>query len=248
MDDAEVMTAAWIEILKNSMLRWSQVDGAYLELELVESEYQVDPTQSTNVHLIQVLGGEYRYAGSAHPVVDPTDPTKIIDCDIVISGDPSNPVAAGQLELAVTHELGHCLGLGHPHSSSHAIMSYHRTGYLPYGMLTSDWQLSVSDRAGAIYLYPEPGLESKQWSACGSLGGSLSPYHHEMLMANSGLPVRYGFLLIMVWIWLFLLPLVSLLISGTRGVNSSHVVGVRHKNFRRRLRALKNKGRRSLVF
>ena len=92
----------------------------------------------------------------------PTPENGIIkDCDITI-GDQEQSL--GSLALTITHELGHCLGLGHPHTSYKSIMSYSN----PERTL----ELSADDMAGIIYLYPDTAFEADDVEplACGTTG------------------------------------------------------------------------------
>ena len=187
-DDLEYRKDIWLKIINHAMDHWNNVEGSYLVFELEEREFKGDISRQDRSHVISIASANLGYAGFAAVTLD-RHPNGgglrrldiIMDCDITLgNGEYGTP--AGQLEMALTHELGHCLGLGHPHSSSHAVMSYHRKTSRPPSLYLSDWTLSVSDRAGLIYLYPR---DERMLSTCGSLGGSLSVHHHRFISSLS---------------------------------------------------------------
>lgn len=228
-DDDALMQEVWLAILRRAMQRWSEVEGSYLRLELVEEAYELPPERGSsteqdteqnaenkavaaagdqdgdaylpeepdNMHLIQVVD-DGLFIGAALPWLDEDDLSHIIDCDIMIGkGKDGRPYSAGEYEYTITHELGHCLGLGHPHSSAHAVMSYHRSDHPR--MVTSDWELSVSDRAGVIYLYPEPGvLAGETFYTCGSLGAFQLTGRRMSLAGVPDITAGYGY---HGWLW-----------------------------------------------
>jgi hypothetical protein len=104
------------------------------------------------------------------------------DCDIVIC---DNNFTAQFLASTLTHELGHCVGLGHPHSSYKSIMSYARSD--------DSYKLDTDDKAGAIYLYPDPqyaDVESKELIGCGSINAQTSTKPTKIsLITILGLPI-----------------------------------------------------------
>jgi hypothetical protein len=111
----------------------------------------------------------------------------ISDCDIVICNIKTTAL---NLIETLTHELGHCVGLGHPHTNYNAIMSYSRSG--------SSYRLSADDKAGAIYLYPDPAVvdgESKELIGCGTILGHDSTRHQGLwLYWFITLPIIVGML------------------------------------------------------
>ena len=105
-------------------------------------------------------------AAFASPRTDPNDPLVINDCDISISNTSTS--AAGLLKT-ITHELGHCVGLGHPHTNYGALMGYSRDG--------NDWRLGADDKAGIIFLYPDPNYANahpRELIGCGHISGNRS--------------------------------------------------------------------------
>jgi len=135
------------EMLTRALARWSSVKGSYLRLTLntaqsglarrdeKDKRYSIVTESNTNVAV----------AAFANPVsVD--NESYIEDCDISIS---DTSVTAASLNYTITHELGHCVGLGHPHTNYGALMGYSRNGgeYVALG---------ADDKAGVIFLYPDP--------------------------------------------------------------------------------------------
>lgn len=138
---------------------WNAVPGAYITLNLGGIDTSLEPDQEDGINLINVDSMESATtAAFAQPV---TENGVITDCDITI-GDQKQSLAS--LAITVTHEIGHCLGLGHPHTSYKSIMSYSNPD--------RSLQLSADDIAGIIYLYPDPDFDADEVNelSCGSIG------------------------------------------------------------------------------
>lgn len=150
-------------LLQTAMDQWNAVRGSYLRLVLVASETSISRSESDQVNMIvSEKNANASTAAFATPQQNPDNPDELYDCDISIS---LNSVSAASFLETVTHELGHCVGLGHPHNNYGAIMSYSRGG--------SSYRLGADDNAGAIFLYPDPtyGDENpKELIGCGNIG------------------------------------------------------------------------------
>ena len=158
--DEEVMSY----LISKALGRWSAVRGSYLKLELGPTDPNASINESDRVYAIVVGKQEsISTAASARPQYEDG---LIFDCDIEVG---TNSVSAASLDYTLTHEVGHCVGLGHAHSNYGAIMSYSRSQASP--LLGSD------DKAGVIYLYPDPAYatNSPKTLACGRIAGPLQP-------------------------------------------------------------------------
>lgn len=169
--DQDVMAA----LLARAMNTWSNVPTAYVILKVQENA-AAHLDENDEVFSIVVDEQESKAVAAAalpnfisrdpEPSENERNPHLIHDCDITVS---STKVSAKSLLRTLVHELGHCLGLGHPHSSYRSIMSY--------ALLNESTELSLDDKAGVSFLYPEPGESEKvqYLTSCGTLGGVGSP-------------------------------------------------------------------------
>ncbi len=152
MSDEEVTE----QLIGLALQKWTEVPGSFIELELQTSPGSDTDTED-GVHVITVKELEnVAIAAYAQPNFEGSI---IKDCDISIS---KNASTAKDMAYTITHELGHCMGLGHPHTNYGAIMGYARN--------TRNISLGADDMAGMIYLYPDPDYVSGEPNLCGSLG------------------------------------------------------------------------------
>jgi hypothetical protein len=140
---------------------WNGVRGSFLEIQI-----QIDPNVALDSEdlvygIVTKLESNVTSAAAALPMFEEG---VITDCDIKIA---DRKTEAKQLAYTIAHELGHCLGLGHAHSSYNAMMGYSRDKF--------DLSLGVDDKAGLIYLYPDPIYTDgkvKELAGCGVVGRS----------------------------------------------------------------------------
>jgi hypothetical protein len=183
-------------LIAEAMDQWNNIRGSYLRLQMQTESDSLLADKSDKINNIIVKNcPSATVAAYAAPAND-KDGNIIADCDIVIC---NMKTTALNLVETLTHELGHCVGLGHPHTNYNAIMSYSRSG--------QSYRLSADDKAGAIYLYPDPAIvdgESKELIGCGTIRGSS-------VALNQG-PWLY---------WLLTLPVIVGVFRRPRQVQSS---------------------------
>jgi hypothetical protein len=136
-------------ILDEAAHRWSSVPGSLLRLT-IEEDSSASPKSGDGRLVLAIIADDSASSAGGARVVPEEDEDlgyRIADCDITI--DPNEQ--AEKTAFVITHEIGHCLGLGHPHTSADSIMSYARTR-------RGTPSLSVDDRAALLFLYPDPDL------------------------------------------------------------------------------------------
>ena len=150
-DDNDVSEGDWLydqsftfqNVVTSILQDFNNIPASYLTLADKDNDADFDP----NLHskrIIDIQLGTTTGASSGVASLDIED-GKVIGCNIVLSEDTlsSAKVFIGTL----THELGHCVGLDHPHETTHALMSYYHS--------EDEIRLMIDDIMGIIYLYPE---------------------------------------------------------------------------------------------
>ena len=190
--DTELMQV----IIEQAMARWNSIPGSFLRLQLEQGVTSINREDGTNSIVVDNFGDKSSAAQAVPDIrsLDGGHSWTIADCDILVSPSQSS---ATSLERTITHELGHCIGLGHAHTNSKSLMGYARVG-------SSSSALSNEDMAGVVYLYPDPASSSTKerelisLEQCATLGGDKG---------RQGNAAAFGFLA-------FLAPL--LLTAGSR--------------------------------
>ncbi len=167
--DEQVMEA----LITEAMATWSNVRGSYLRLNLSTDTETPEPSKEDHNNFIVVAATQnLNSAAFATPSIERPDErhSEIADCDITVG---TKKVTIEFLLYALTHELGHCIGLGHAHDNYKSLMGYSRT--------PGSAKLSADDKAGITYLYGDPAygdqrvrrIIGKQCGTLGALSGDL---------------------------------------------------------------------------
>ncbi len=161
----EVLGGRWIGLSDHDLMReailyafnvWNEVPGSYLRFALVE-DTSVSPDTSDKKNVI-VVKRDKNVTSAAYALPNVENKT-IVDCDINVA---DHAVNLSDMLYILTHELGHCIGLGHAHANYGAIMGYSRS--------RRNTRLGADDMAGLLYLYPDPAMfdgKSQSFGACG---------------------------------------------------------------------------------
>ena len=176
-------------MLQLAMDQWNEVHGSYLKMAFSRDSTIVEDSED-EVHSITLnTSGSVTSAAFASPNfhIDGKDSNIISDCDIQIYDKSTD---ARDFISTLVHELGHCVGLGHNHTNYKSIMGYARVGQNP------SYKLGADDKAGAIWLYPDPTAIDEsptELVACGVVQGA----------GNSGFGIKMtaGILLALPLLW-----------------------------------------------
>ncbi len=162
-------------VVMESMKKWNDVEDSYVELVL-EDAAGPGPNEEDKINNISIGSGSWSDSGSALPTTGQTsaDSHFIVDCDITLD----NETDVEKFADTVLHELGHCLGLKHPHYSTKSVMSYSNLG--------KKFELALDDKAGITVLYPVAYEKRKHLiPVCGSIGVQLAPFSRGGSNRNS---------------------------------------------------------------
>lgn len=138
----------------------NNIYGSYLRLELYPEDVN-GPFVSANFteakaekRTIEICTGDPTASASGH-AKPKYDDGQVVGCTIVYQASAHKKMK-DYIGL-IAHEIGHCLGLGHPQELVDAVMSYYRDRKKIY-------RYSIDDKAGIRHLYPATieGLDHKE--------------------------------------------------------------------------------------
>jgi hypothetical protein len=143
------------QVLSAVLDDFNNIVGSYI---ILVDNSDVDFANRGENRTITIKDGSALGLGSGGHAKPKIEDGKMIGCDIVLKSEMFEN--AKVLTFAITHEMGHCLGLNHPMDTTHAIMSYFY-----------DWEdnprLQLDDKMGLVYLYPVNPDKAKEQATLG---------------------------------------------------------------------------------
>jgi hypothetical protein len=141
-DDLKNDTSITIEDAMDSIFNdYNNIESAYVTLvDTADTDYAAESeNREIKIEIGEAGGGstgeaKLNYSGST-----------FTGCTIKI--EASLYESASYYIRIMTHEIGHCLGLDHPHDTVNAVMSYFDD--------PANSRLKIDDKMGITYLYPQ---------------------------------------------------------------------------------------------
>ena len=151
------------DVVQSVLDEVNNLEMTYLKLELYPTDPNNPPAGSTfttdkatNRTITYCSGGVGFGAVAGYSKYKVDGKNRLIACEITIKTKYDN---IRQWTATFTHELGHCMGLDHPHESVNAIMSYFEDSKV--------YRYQIDDLMGIAHLYPNPDLDLKETNTYG---------------------------------------------------------------------------------
>jgi len=164
LSDSEIRSASLLTLTQRVLDEYNNVESSFVTLDLYPQDISQPPGTKEGFSTFTTDTARYRTiticfnfgndpTASGQALLDFRDGDWVA-CEIQLAD--YHLTLSSSYQATLLHELGHCLGLGHPQDTEQAIMSYNHNGY-------SKIQLGLDDKMGLTYLYPknpEDGEES----------------------------------------------------------------------------------------
>jgi hypothetical protein len=150
----------WQTLVKRSLDLWNNVPNINLKLKQKIVSEDIQANDEDGIFSISI-NKDFPFSVAAQARPRFKDSSKAIrDCDIELG---TNYSSIRSILFSLSHEIGHCIGLGHNHADSSSLMSYSNIG--------REFRLGLDDMAGALFLYPNENNNQKpqNYIPCGKI-------------------------------------------------------------------------------
>lgn len=163
---SSITSPTYDQVIQSIINDYNNINKAYIRLAKFPDDPNNPGAPAAGDSVFTVAKGNVRTIDVCFSSTGPTtgghaqqevEGKSVIGCDIEIKEKYKGDLQA--FTGTLTHELGHCLGLDHPHETTNAIMSYFAA--------EDEIRLMIDDKMGLIYLYPIAGVDVKEENTLG---------------------------------------------------------------------------------